>query len=283
MTKSPVQIKVPKGKLGVLLPGMGAVATTFIAGVEAIKLGIAQPIGSLTQIGTIRLGKRTEKRTPMIKEFVQLASLKDLVFGGWDIFEDDCYRASKKAGVLEQNILEKVKKPLQSLKPWKAVFDQQYVHRLSGSNVKKGKTKWDLAQMLRNDIRAFKKKNGLSRMVMIWCASPEAFMKPDPVHDTIEAFEKGLKENHPAIAPSMIYAYGALCEGVPFANGAPNLTADIPAMNKLSTLNNVPIAGKDFKTGQTWMKTVVAPGLKARLLGLAAGSSESSPSPQPGP
>ncbi|MCZ6775678.1 MAG: inositol-3-phosphate synthase [Ignavibacteria bacterium] len=269
MTKSPVQIKNPKGRLGVLIPGMGAVATTFIGGVEAVKLGIAQPIGSLTQMGTIRLGKRTEKRTPMIKEFVQLASLKDLVFGGWDIFEDDCYKASKKAGVLEQNILEKVKKPLQSLKPWKAVFDQQYVHRLSGPNVKKGKTKWDLAQMLRDDIRAFKKKNGLSRMVMIWCASTEAFMKPDPVHDTIEAFEKGLKENHPAIAPSMIYAYGALCEGVPFANGAPNLTADIPAMNELSKVNNVPIAGKDFKTGQTWMKTVVAPGLKARLLGLA--------------
>jgi myo-inositol-1-phosphate synthase len=248
---------------------MGAVATTFIAGVEAIKLGIAQPIGSLTQMGTIRLGKRTEKRTPMIKEFVELAGLKSLVFGGWDIFTDDCYTAARKAGVLEPTILEKVKKPLRSLKPWKAVFDQRYVHRLSGPNVKTGKTKWDLAQMLRDDIRAFKKKNGLSRMVMIWCGSTEAFMKPDPVHDTIESFEKGLKENHSAIAPSMIYAYVALSQGIPFANGAPNLTVDIPVMNELSRVHEVPIAGKDFKTGQTWMKTVVAPGLKARLLGLA--------------
>ncbi|MDZ7291609.1 MAG: inositol-3-phosphate synthase [candidate division KSB1 bacterium] len=269
MTKSPVAIKEPKGKLGVLIPGMGAVTSTFIAGVEAVKRGIARPFGSLTQMGTIRLGKRTEKRTPRIKDFVPLASLDDLVFGGWDIFEDNCYMAALKAGVLDSSLIEKVKEPLQAIKPWKAVFDQNYVRRLNGPNVKSAKSKWDLAQMLRDDIRTFKEKNNLSRMVMIWCASTEVFLQPDPVHATIESFEKALRENHPAIAPSMIYAYAALQEGIPFANGAPNLTVDIPALTELAKIKGSPIAGKDYKTGQTWMKTVVAPGLKARLLGLA--------------
>jgi myo-inositol-1-phosphate synthase len=269
LTKPPVEIPPPKGKLGILIPGMGAVTSTFIAGVEAVKRGVAKPIGSLTQMGTVRLGKRTEKRAPFIKDFVPLANLEDLVFGGWDIFEDDCYAAAMKAGVLEPSLLEKIKAPMQAIKPWKAVFDQNYVRRLSGTNVKSAKTKWDLAQMVREDIQAFKARNNLSRTVMIWCGSTEIFLKPDPVHDTIATFEKALRENHPAIAPSMIYAYAALQEGIPFANGAPNLTADIPALIELAKLKGAPLAGKDYKTGQTWMKTVVAPGLKARLLGLA--------------
>lgn len=270
MTKAPVDIKAPQGKLGILIPGMGAVTSTFIAGVEAVKRGISKPIGALTQMGTIRLGKRTDKRAPYIKDFVPLATLNDLVFGGWDIFEDDCYTAAMKAGVLEPRLLEQVQEPMRAIKPWKAVFDQNYVKRLNGPNVKSGKTKMDLAQMVRDDIQAFKQKNNLSRLVMIWCGSTEIFLPPtDPVYNTIEAFEKALRENNPAIAPSMIYAYAALQEGIPFANGAPNLTTDIPAMIELAKIKGSPLAGKDYKTGQTWMKTVVAPGLKARLLGLA--------------
>jgi len=268
--KAPVEIKAPQGKLGILIPGMGAVTSTFIAGVEAVKRGISQPIGSLTQMGRIRLGKRTDKRSPYIKDFVPLAKLEDLVFGGWDIFEDDGYAAAMKAGVLEPRLLEQVKEPMQAIKPWKAVFDQNYVKRLNGPNVKSGKTKMDLAQMVREDMQNFKQKNNLSRMVMIWCGSTETFMPPnDPAYNTVESFEKALRENNPAIAPSMIYAYAALQEGIPFANGAPNLTADIPAMLELAKRNGSPLTGKDYKTGQTWMKTVVAPGLKARLLGLA--------------
>jgi myo-inositol-1-phosphate synthase len=270
LTKSSIDIKAPQGKLGILTPGMGAVTSTFIAGVEAVKRGISKPIGSLTQMGTIRLGKRTDKRTPLIKDFVPLAKLEDLVFGGWDIFEDDCYAAAMKAGVLEPRLLEQVKEPMQAIKPWKAVFDQNYVRRLNGPNVKSAKSKMDLAQMVRDDIRNFKQQHNLSRLVMIWCGSTEIFMAPnDPAYNTIEAFEKALRENNPAIAPSMIYAYAALQEGIPFANGAPNLTADIPAMIELAKIKSSPLAGKDYKTGQTWMKTVVAPGLKARLLGLA--------------
>ncbi len=270
MAKKPITIQAPQGKLGILTPGMGAVTSTFIAGVEAIKRGIAQPIGSLTQMGTIRLGKRTDKRTPLIKDFVPLAKLEDLVFGGWDIYEDDCYTAATKAGVLEPRLLEQVKAPMQAIKPWKAVFDQNYVKRLNGPNVKSAKSKWDLAQMLRDDIQTFKQKNNLSRLVMIWCGSTEIFMEPNhPAYSTIESFEKALRESNVAIAPSMIYAYAALQEGIPFANGAPNLTADIPALIELAKIKGSPLAGKDYKTGQTWMKTVVAPGLKARLLGLA--------------
>jgi myo-inositol-1-phosphate synthase len=261
-------IPKPKGRLGVMTPGMGAVATTFIAGVMAVRRGLAKPIGSLTQMGSIRLGKRTENRNPPIKEFVELAGLEDLVFGGWDIFPDSAYESAKKAGVLRPEDLEPLKDELHAIKPWPAVFDQRYVKNLHGDNVKKAPTKFDLARMLMDDIQNFKKTNKLDRMVMVWCASTEIFLKKEPVHETIEAFEKAMKENHPAIAPSMIYAYAALSSGVPFANGAPNLTVDIPAIQQLAREKGLPIAGKDFKTGQTLMKTILAPGLKARLLGL---------------
>jgi myo-inositol-1-phosphate synthase len=257
-----------KGKLGVMIPGMGAVATTFMAGVEAIRKGIAEPIGSLTQMGTIRLGKRTDGRSPLIKDFVPLASLNDLVFTGWDIFEDNAYESALNAGVLEKELLNKVKPFLKSIKPRKAVFDRKYVKMLDGKNVKKGRNKMDLAEQLRADIRDFKKTSKVSRLVMIWCASTEIFLKQRPVHASVEAFEKGLRKSDPNIAPSMIYAYAALMEGVPFANGAPNLTVDIPVMLELSKRNHAPIAGKDFKTGQTLMKTILAPGFKARMLGL---------------
>ena len=257
-----------KGKLGVMVPGMGAVATTFIAGVEAVRKGIGQPIGSLTQMGTIRLGKRTEGRFPKIKDFVPLANLKDLVFTGWDIFEDDAFESAMHAGVLEKELLGKVKPFLKSVKPRKAVFDRNYVKKLDGRHVKKGRNKMDLAEQLRADIRDFKKKNRLDRLVMIWCGSTEIFLTQTEVHSSVKAFERGLQQNDENIAPSMIYAYAALMEGVPFANGAPNLTVDIPAMLELSRKNRAPIAGKDFKTGQTLLKTILAPGFKARMLGL---------------
>ncbi len=264
----PEKIKEPEGKLGVLIPGMGAVATTFIAGVEAIKAGLGEPVGSLTQMGTIRLGKRTDDRSPLIKDFVDLAALDDLVFGGWDVFEDDCYEAATHAGVLKQETLDTLRQPLAAIKPWKAIFDRNYVRRLEGPHVKAGSNKWDLAQMVREDINSFKARHGLERLVMIWCGSTEIFMEPNPVHDSIEAFEKGLRENSPAIAPSMIYAYAALQEGIPYLNGAPNLTVDMPVMGELARQGGAPIAGKDFKTGQTLMKTLLAPGFKARMLGV---------------
>jgi len=267
--RRPAKITPAKGKLGVLLPGMGAVSTTFIAGVELIRRGLAEPIGSLTQMGTIRLGKRTEYRIPKIKEFVPLAELKDLTFGGWDIFPDNAYQAAQKAGVLSPQDLEKVKGFLSGIKPMPAVFDPRYVRRLDGTNVKKAKTKWELAQTLRDDIAKFKTKSGAKRLVMIWCGSTEIYQKPQKVHQSLEAFERGMKQNHEAISPSMLYAYAAITAGVPFANGAPNLTVDIPAMWELAAEHHVPIAGKDFKTGQTLMKTIVAPGLKARGLGLS--------------
>jgi myo-inositol-1-phosphate synthase len=258
----------PKGKLGIMIPGMGAVATTFVAGVEAVRRGLAQPIGSLTQMGTIRLGKRTDGRSPKINEFVPLAKLDDLVFAGWDIFEDDMYTAARKAGVLEKDLLDQIKPFLSSIKPMKAVFDKSYVKKLDGPNVKTGANKMELAEQLREDIRNFKKSNNLDRVVMIWCGSTETFITQSESHTSVKAFEKGLRENDPNIAPSMIYAYAALCEGVPFANGAPNLSVDVPAMHELSRRNNAPIAGKDYKTGQTLMKTILAPGFKARMLGL---------------
>jgi len=264
-----VKIKAPTGKLGILTPGMGAVTTTFIAGVEAVRRGLAQPFGSLTQMGTIRLGKRTEKRSPLIKDFVPLANLNDLVFGGWDIFEDDCYVAAKKAGVLDRKDLDPIKDTLSAIKPWKAVFHNDYVRRLSGTHVKQADTKWELAQMVRDDIMNFKAQHQLDRLVMLWCGSTEIYLQPEPVHQSLAAFEQGLRDNHPAIAPSMIYAYAAIKEGIPFGNGAPNLTADIPALVELAKQTETPICGKDFKTGQTLMKTILAPGLKARLLGLS--------------
>ena len=250
------------------MPGLGAVATTFIAGVMAIRKGIARPFGSLTQMGTIRLGKRTDKRIPLIKDFVELTDLNDMVFGGWDIFDDNVYSSALNAGVLNTDLLEKVKKEIESIRPMKAVFDQNYVKNLQGRHVKKGETKYGYAQMLIEDIHKFKAENDCDRIAMIWCASTEVFMKSDPVHETIESFEKAMKENHPAIAPSMIYAYASIAAGVPFANGAPNLTVDIPAMVEFARQKGVPIAGKDFKTGQTLMKTILAPGFKARLIGL---------------
>ena len=257
-----------KGKLGVLLVGLGAVSTTFIAGVEAIKKGLAEPIGSLTQMGTIRLGRRTDNRVPAIKDFVPLAKLEDLVFGAWDIFPDSAFEAATHAGVLEKELLTKLRKPLQKIKPMKAVFDQNYVKRLTGTNVKKGKNKLQLARQLIDEIADFKKKNKCDRLVMIWAASTEIFMKPHAVHRNLKSFEQAMRENHKAIAPSMIYAYAALRSGIPFANGAPNLTVDVPALRMLAETNQLPICGKDFKTGQTLMKTIIAPGLKSRMLGL---------------
>jgi len=264
-----VRIEPAAGKLGVLLPGIGAVSTTFIAGVEAVKKGLAKPIGSLTQMGTIRLGKRTEHRVPAIKGFVPLASLEDLVFGGWDIYPEDAYHAAINAGVLDPSLLEAVRPELKKIRPWPAVFDQHYVKRLRGSHVKKAKNKMDLAEQLRDDIEIFKKKHRLSRLVMVWTGSTESFQTPKPVHQTVASFEKGLAKNDPAIAPSMIYAYAAIQAGIPYANGAPNLSADIPALTRLAGDRGVPICGKDFKTGQTLLKTVLAPGLKSRLLGLS--------------
>jgi len=263
------EIQAPKGKLGIMIPGMGAVATTFVAGVEAVRKGLAKPIGSLTQMGTIRLGKRTDARSPKIKEFVPLAGLNDLVFTGWDIFEDDMYTAASKAGVLERSLLDQIKPFLSSVKPRKAVFDRNYVKRLDGSNVKKGKNKMELAEQLRDDIREFRKSSGATRLITIWCGSTETFLEPTAAHQTLKSFEKAMQQNDEAIAPSMIYAYASLMEGVPFANGAPNLTVDLPVMHQLSRQNEAPICGKDFKTGQTLMKTILAPGFKARLLGLS--------------
>jgi myo-inositol-1-phosphate synthase len=266
--RRPVNIASPKGRLGVLTPGMGAVSTTFMAGVELVRRGQSAPVGSLTQLGTIRLGKRTEGRAPKISEFVPLAKLDDIVFGGWDVFPDDAYQAASKAGVLDAKDLSKVQKFLKTIKPMKAAFDQQYVKNLSGSNVKKAKNKFELAEQLREDIRDFKKKSKADRLVMVWCGSTEIFLKPEAVHKDLKSFEKGMCANDPAIAPSMLYAYAAISEGVPFANGAPNLTVDIPALEEFAKAKEVPIGGKDFKTGQTLLKTILAPGFKARMLGL---------------
>jgi myo-inositol-1-phosphate synthase len=267
--RKPGSIAPPKGKLGVLLPGMGAVSTTFMAGVELVRRGESLPVGSLTQMATIRLGKRTDARTPKIKEFVPLAELKDLIFGGWDVFADDAYMAATKAGVLDAKDLAKAARFLKTIKPMKAAFDQNYVKLLNGPHVKKGKNKFDLAEQIREDIRNFKKKNKCDRLVMVWCGSTEIFMKAEAVHKDVASFEKAMKENHPAIAPSMLYAYAAISEGVPYANGAPNLSADIPALIDYAKVKNVPIVGKDFKTGQTLMKTILSPGFKARMLGLS--------------
>jgi myo-inositol-1-phosphate synthase len=256
-----------KGKLGILIPGIGAVSTTFMAGVEAVKKGLGQPIGSLTQLGTIRLGKRTDNRVPRIQDFVPLASLNQLVFGGWDIFEDSAYDSAKHAEVLQPGLLAKVKPALQKIKPMKAVFDRNYVKRLDGPNVKTHKTLAAKAEALMDDIRGFAKTNNVDRMVMIWCGSTEVFHTAAKVHQSLESFEKGLAKNDPDIAPSQVYAYAALKSGVPFANGAPNLTHDIPALLDLARDREIPVCGKDFKTGQTFMKTLLAPGLKSRLLG----------------
>ena len=262
MLEKSITIEPAEGKLGVLIPGLGAVSTTFIAGVEAIKKKIAQPIGSLTQLGTIRLGKRTDHRVPRIQDFVPLAGLDDLVFGGWDIYEDNCFDAASKAGVLDKTLLDDVRGGIEGIVPWKAVFNQEYVKKLDGTNVKTGKNKMELAEQVTADIDAFRQTHNLSRMVMVWCGSTEVFMKPGVVHQTLDSFEAGLRDNDPAIAPSMIYAYAALSRGIPFANGAPNLTVDVPALTQLAQDKSVPICGKDFKTGQTLMKTIIAPGIE---------------------
>jgi myo-inositol-1-phosphate synthase len=266
--QKPTKIAPPSGKLGVLLPGMGAVSTTFMAGVELVRTGKAYPAGSLTQIGTVRLGKRTEGRSPLIRNFVPLDSLKNLVFGGWDIFPDSAFEAASKAGVLDAHHLGLVKSFLSKIHPMTAAFDQNFVRLLHGKHVKKGKNKYDLALQIQDDIRTFKKKSKVSRLVSVWCASTEVFLRPDEVHSTPEKLIEAMKANHPAIAPSMLYAWACITSGVPFANGAPNLTSDIPALQQLALEHNVPIAGKDFKTGQTLMKTILAPGFKARMLGL---------------
>ena len=267
--KRPQQIAPATGRLGVLLVGLGAVSTTFIAGVHALRKKIADPTGSLSQMGTIRLGKRTEGRSPLIRDFVPLASLDDLVFGGWDIFEDDCYEAARTAGVLDSALLEQIRPELESIRPWTAVFDQRYVKRLSGSNVKRGANKRELADQITEDIRRFKADNQLDRLVLVWCGSTEVYMEESPVHQSLAAFEAGLDRSDPAIPSSMVYAYAAIKEGIPYANAAPNLSADVPVLTELAAETGSPLAGKDLKTGQTLIKTIVAPGLKARLLGVS--------------
>jgi len=268
-TKNPARrIPPAKGRLGVLLPGMGAVTSTFIAGVELVKKGLGKPVGSVTQLQTIRLGKRYENRAPLIRDFVPLASLGQLVFGGWDLFPDDMWTAATKAEVLEKHRLEPVRKELEAVKPMTAVFDPAYVRNLKATHRKKGKTKWDLAAQVMADIAAFKKENGCDRVVMLWCGSTEILPERTAVHEDLEAFERGLKDSAPEIPPSMIYAYAALKSGVAYGNGAPNLSADIPALVELAALTGTPIMGKDFKTGQTLMKTAIAPMLKARMLAL---------------
>ena len=259
-----------KGKLGVVCVGLGAVASTFIAGVELARRGKARPIGSLTQLATIRLGKRTENRTPFIRDFVPLAGLDDLVFGAWDPIPDDCYESCLKCGVFDKHEhVEPIKAFLQTVKPMPAVFDQYYVKRLQGTNVKPGTSKREWAEALRKDLRDFKAKNGCDRLVVVWCASTEIFIQPGPTHQTLESFEQAMDANDVSIAPSMLYAWAALQEGIPFANGAPNLTVDLPVMERLARDKKVAIGGKDFKTGQTMLKTVLSPMFKARMLGVA--------------
>jgi myo-inositol-1-phosphate synthase len=268
MSEQGLEIAPAQGKLGILLVGLGAVSTTLVAGVEAIKKGKEKAFGSLTQMGTIRLGKRTENKSPLIKDFVPLADLNDVVFGAWDIFEDSAYDAALHAGVLEKSLVEDLREQLESLKPMSAVFSPNYVKRLNGTNVKTGKNKMELAEQLMADMARFKEEKGCDRLVIVWAASTEIYLEPTDIHQTVEAFEKAMYDNDERIAPSMIYAYAAMKSGVPFANGAPNLTLDIPAITKLSEDLGVPICGKDFKTGQTLIKTIIAPGLKARMLGL---------------
>jgi myo-inositol-1-phosphate synthase len=268
MSQKGVHIEPAEGKLGVLLVGLGAVSTTFIAGVEAVKRGLGKPIGSLTQMGTVRLGKRTENRVPAIKDFVPLAKLDDLVFGAWDIFPDDAYAAACEANVLERNLLDQLRPELEAIRPMRGVFEPRYVKRLHGTYIKEGTSKWDLARELIEEIQAFQRDHGVDRSVMVWCGSTEIHFTSSEVHQDLAAFEEGLRRNDDAIAPSMIYAYAALSLGIPYANGAPNLTVDVPALRELAEKMRVPICGKDFKTGQTMMKTLIAPGLKARMLGL---------------
>ncbi len=263
-----IHIAPPRGKLGVLLVGLGAVSTTFIAGVQAIRKNMAKPVGSLTQLGTIRLGKRTEHRSPAIRDFVPLATLEDLVFGAWDIFPDNAYESARTAGVIDGALLERLRPELEAIRPMPAVFDRRYVKRLDGPNVTRGHGKRELVEQLRSDIRRFTHEHSLDRVVILWCASTEAFMTAGPVHASLAEFERAVDANDEAISPSMLYAYAALLEGVPFANAAPNLGVDTPALVELAGERHVPVAGKDLKTGQTLLKSIIAPGLKSRLLGV---------------
>ena len=268
--KNSSEVRPATGKLGVLTPGFGAVASTFVAGVEAVRRGMAQPIGSVTQMQTIRLGKRTEGRSPLVRDLVPLAGLEDLVFGAWDPLPDDGYQSALKAGVLDKHEhVNPLKDFLEQIKPMPAAFDTHYVKKLDGPNVKQGKNKRDLAEQICEDIRRFKSESGAERLVMVWCGSTEIFIRPGRAHETLASFEKAMEENDESIAPSMLYAYAAIMEEVPFANGAPNLSADFPALEKLAIDKGVPIGGKDFKTGQTLLKTVLAPAFKTRMLGLA--------------
>ena len=262
------EIRSAEGRLGILLPGMGAVATTTIAGVLLTRRGLAKPIGSLTQMNAIRLGQRTDNRTPLIKDFIGLAELDHIVFGGWDPIPDDAYESAVNAGVLRSEHLDPIKDELAAIKPMPAAFDPEYVTRLDGPNKKTGANKREIAEQIREDIRNFKEENGCDRLVMVWCGSTEIFLRPGPTHETMESFEKAMEENDASIAPSMLYAYAALMEGIPYANGAPNLSADFAAFESYSKENAIPIVGKDFKTGQTLMKTILAPGFKARMLGI---------------
>ncbi len=266
--KVPPEIAPAEGRLGVLLPGLGAVATTFIAGVRAAARGLGRPVGSLAEMGTIRLGKRTDDRSPLIKEFVPLAALEDLEFFAWDIHGQDAYSVAVQSGVLDERFLSPLREELEAIRPAPAVFDRNFVRNLKGPNVKTGATKRHLAEQLMEDIRTFQESSRVARLVMIWCASTEAYLDPTDAHRDLRAFEAALERNDPSISPSMIYAYAALRSGVPFANGAPNLTVDIPALQELAEEQRVPIAGKDFKTGQTLLKTVLAPAFKARMLGV---------------
>jgi len=263
-----MEIKSPAGKLGVLLPGMGAVASTLIAGIEAIKLNLAKPIGSMTEMGTIRLGKRTDDRVPKIREFVPLEKMESLVFGGWDINQENLYEICVRSGVLEKSLLDAVKSPLESIEVWPAVFDKKFVRRLEGNHIKSATNKRELVEQVTNDIQTFINEKQTSSNVMIWCGSTEIFFEPSEVHSSLKKFEKGLTNNDPDISPSMIYAYASLKLGIPYANGSPNLSVDIPALQELAIKTSTPIAGKDFKTGQTLMKTIIAPGLKARQIGI---------------
>ena len=263
-----MEVKEPTGRLGILLPGMGAVATTLIAGVEAVKKGLAQPIGSLTQMGNIHLNRKTGNNYPKIKDFVPLASLQDIVFGGWDVYADNVYEAASRAKVLEAGMLQALRPELEAIKPMKAVFDKSYIKNLDGTHVKEGASKYALAEAVMEDIAQFQDTRGCERLVLVWCGSTEKYIEVSDVHKSLGAFEKGLKESDPRIAPSMIYAYAAIKMGIPFLNGAPNLTVDIPALVELSKKTGAPIGGKDFKTGQTLMKTILAPGLQARALGV---------------
>src|SRR5260370_22089066 len=266
--ENPSKIAPAKGRLGVLLPGMGAVSTTFMAGVELVRKGKSQPVGSLTQMGTIRLGKRTDARSPLIKKFVPLAELSELTFGGWDIFKDNAYQSAANAGVLNPQDLEKVKPFLSTIKPLKAAFDRDFVKLIDGPNIKKGKNKYELALQIKEDIAEFRKTSRAARLVTCWCGSTESFVKPQDAHSTPEKFVEAMKSNHPAIAPSTLYAWASVTSGLPYPHGSPQLSVDIPAIQQLAHDHNVAICGKDFKTGQTLLKTVLAPAFKARMLGL---------------